>query len=73
VTKGGEKYIMRNNLFSSPNIISVVKSKRMRWAERVACMGKMGNVYKILVRKPEVGAVWRPRRKWEGNIELDLK
>jgi hypothetical protein len=41
------------NLYSSPDIIRQVKSRRMRWAGHVARMGEEGKVYKVLVRKPE--------------------
>jgi len=42
-----------HNLYTSGNIIRVIKSRRMKWAHHVACMRKMRNVYKILIRKPE--------------------
>jgi len=42
-----------NDPYSSPNIVRVIKSKRMRWAWHVACMGKRRGVYRVLVRKPE--------------------
>jgi hypothetical protein len=42
-----------NNLYASPNIVSVIKSKRVRRADRVACMGEIRNLYKILVRNSE--------------------
>jgi hypothetical protein len=42
-----------HNLYSSPNIIRIIKSRRMIWAGHVTCMGKMRNVYKCLVRNPE--------------------
>jgi hypothetical protein len=59
-----------HNLCMSPNIIRVMKSRRMRWAEHVARMGDMRNAYKVLVGKHE----WkRPHRRtggrWEGNIK----
>jgi len=50
------------NLYTSPNIIRVIKSRRMTWVGNVACMGEMRNAYKILVRKPErwglLGEIW---------------
>jgi hypothetical protein len=49
VTKREELY----NLYASPNIIRVIKSRRTMWVMHVACMRKMRNAYKILVRKPE--------------------
>jgi hypothetical protein len=41
------------NLFSSPDIVRMIKAMRMRWAEQVACMGKITDLYQILVVKPE--------------------
>jgi hypothetical protein len=58
-----------HNLYASPNIINVIKSGRMRWEGNVASMGKMINVYKIMVRKPErERPLGRPERKWEHNM-----
>jgi hypothetical protein len=56
------------NLYSSPYIIRLMKSRRMRWAGHVARMGKM-NAYRICVRKA-VGTrlLGRPRRRWVNNI-----
>jgi hypothetical protein len=52
----------------------MIKSRRMRWAGHVACMGKMRNAYKILVGKTEgKRPLERDRRRWEDNIETDLK
>ena len=63
-----------NDLFSSPNIVRVVKSRRMRWAGHVACMGEDGGVHRVLVGKPEgKSSFGRPRRKWEDNIKMDLQ
>jgi len=60
-------------LLCSPNIIMVIKSRRMRWAGHVACMEEMRNTYKILVRKPEGKRPHgRPRHRWENNIRMDL-
>jgi hypothetical protein len=42
-----------NDLYSSPNIVRVIKSRRMRWAVHVARMGKRRGIYSVLVRKPE--------------------
>jgi hypothetical protein len=62
-----------HNLCASPNIIRVIKSRRMRWAGHVACIGEMKNAYKILVGKPEgKRPVRRPRRRCEDNIRMDL-
>jgi hypothetical protein len=62
------------NLYSSPNIIRRIKSRRMRWAGHVANVGEERKVYKVLVRKPEGRRPdGRPRRKWEDGIKMDLK
>jgi hypothetical protein len=42
-----------HNLYSSPSIIRIIKSRRMRWAGHVARMGEKRNMYKLLVGKPE--------------------
>jgi hypothetical protein len=42
-----------NDLYCSPNIVRVIKSRRMRWAEHLACMGEGRRIYRVLVRKPE--------------------
>jgi hypothetical protein len=63
-----------NDLYSSPNIILVIKSRRMRWAGHVACMGEGKGAYRILVGRPEGRRpVGRPRHRWEDNIEMDLE
>jgi len=62
-----------NNLYSSPNIVLVIKSRRMRWAGHVARMGEGRGVYMVLVGKPEERRpLGRPRRRWEDNIRIDL-
>jgi hypothetical protein len=61
-----------HNLYRSPSIIRIIKSRRMRWAGHVARMGKKRNAYRILVRKTE-GKKGKPRRRWEDNIRMDLK
>jgi len=54
-----------NDLYCSPNIFWVIKSRRMRWAGNVAHMGERRGVYRVLVRKPEgKRPLGRPRRKW---------
>jgi len=53
-----------NDLYSSPNIVRVIKSRRMRWAGHVACMGEERGVYMVLVGKPEgKRLLGRPRRR----------
>jgi len=59
---------------SSPNIVLVIKSRRMRWAGHVARMGEERGVYRVLVRKPEGRRpLGRPRRRWVDNIRRDLQ
>jgi hypothetical protein len=63
-----------HNLYSSPSIIRMIKSRRIRWAEYVARMGEMWNAYRILVGKPEGRRpLGRPRRRWVDNTKLDLR
>jgi hypothetical protein len=58
-----------HNLYSSPSIIRMSKSRRMRWAGHVARKGEKRNAYKILVGKPEgKRPLARPRRRWVDNI-----
>jgi hypothetical protein len=62
-----------HNLYSSPSIIRIIKSRWMRWAGHVARMGEKGNMYKILVGKPEgKRPLGRPRCRWIDNIKMDL-
>jgi hypothetical protein len=63
-----------NDLYSLPNVVRVVKSRRMRWAGHVALMGKDRVVHRVLVGK-HVGKrlLGRPRRRWEDNIKIDLQ
>jgi hypothetical protein len=63
-----------NNLYPSPNIVRVIKSRRMRWAGHVARMGEGRGVHRVLVEKPEGRRpLRRPRRRWENNIRMDLR
>jgi hypothetical protein len=62
-----------NDLYSSPTIIWVIKSRRMRWAGCVARMGEGRGAYRVLVGRPEGRRpLGRPKRKWEDNIKMDL-
>jgi hypothetical protein len=62
-----------HNLYTSPSIIRIIKSKRMRWAGHVARMGEKRNVYSLFVGKPEgKRPLGRPRRRWIDNIKIDL-
>ena len=61
-------------LYSSPNIIRNLKSRRLRWAGHVARMEQFRNAYRVLVGKPErKRPLGRPRRRWEDNIKMDLR
>ena len=63
-----------NDLYSSPNIVWVIKSRRMRKAGHVARMGERRGVYRVLVAKHEgKRPLARPRRRWEDNIKTDLQ
>jgi hypothetical protein len=62
-----------HKLYSSPSIIRIIKSRRMRWTRHVARMGEKRNAYRILVGKPEgKRPLGRPRRRWV-NIKMNLK
>jgi hypothetical protein len=62
-----------HDLYSSPSIIRIIKSRRMRLAGHVARMGEKRNVYRLLVGKPEgKRPIGRPRRRWIDNIKMDL-
>ena len=62
------------DLYSSPNIVRLIKSRRMRWVGHVARMGERKGVYRILMRKPKgKRPLGRPRRRWENNIKMCLQ
>jgi len=63
-----------NDLYSSTNIVRVIKSRRMRSAGHVARMGEGRGVYRVLVGKPEgKRPLGRPRHRWVDNIRMDLQ
>jgi hypothetical protein len=63
-----------HNLYSLPNIIRMIKSRKMRLAGHMARMGAKRNAYRILVGKPEVKRpLVRPRRRWVDNIKIGLR
>jgi len=63
-----------NDVYSSPNIVRAIKSRRMRWAGHVARVGEERGVYRVLVGKPEgKRPLERPRRRCVDNIRMDLQ
>ena len=63
-----------NDLYCSPNIVRVIKSRRMRWAGHVARMGEERGTYTVLLEKPEGRRLLgRPRRRWVDNNRMDLQ
>jgi hypothetical protein len=63
-----------HSLYSSPNIVRVIKSRRMRWVRHVARIGEGRGIYRVLVGRPEnKRPLERPRRRWEDNIKLYLR
>jgi hypothetical protein len=75
VTRGWRKLHNEelHNLYSSPSIIRIIKSRRMRWVGHVARIGEKRNAYRLLVGKPEgKRPLGRPRRRWIDNIKMDL-
>ena len=63
-----------SDLYALPNIVRVVKSRRMRWVGHVARMGEGRGVHRVLFGKPEgKRPLGRPRRRWEDNIKMELQ
>ena len=63
-----------NDLYSSPTIFRVIKSRKMRWAGHIARMGARIGVYRVLMGKPEGKRPrGRPRLRWKDNIKMDLQ
>jgi hypothetical protein len=63
-----------HSLYSSPNIVRVIKTRRMRWTGHVASMGERTGIYRVLVGRPEgKRPLGRPRRRWEDNIKMNLR
>jgi hypothetical protein len=63
-----------NDLYSTPSIVLVMKSRRMRWARHVVRMVTRTYVYRILVGKPEgKRPLGRRRHRWDDNIKIDLQ
>jgi hypothetical protein len=68
------QYEELNSLYSLPNIVRVIKSRRLKGAGHVARMGEGRGVYRVLVGKPEgKRPLGRPKRRWEDNIRMDLQ
>ena len=62
------------DLYCSPNVIRVIKSRRMRWVGHLTRTGERRGAYRVLVGKPEgKRPLGRPRRRWEDNIKLDFQ
>ena len=67
-------YGRKLDLYPSPNIVRVIKSRRMRWAGHVARMGEEMGTYRVLVGRSEgKRPLGRPRHRWEDNIGMDLQ
>jgi hypothetical protein len=76
VTRGWRKLHNEDlhSLYSSPSIIRMIESRRVRWAGNEARMGKKRNAYRILGGKPDgKRPLGRPRRRWVDNIKIDLR
>jgi hypothetical protein len=63
-----------HDLYSSPNIVRTITSRKMRWAGHMARIGERKGAYRVLVGRPEgKRPLGRPRRRWEDNIKMDLR
>jgi hypothetical protein len=63
-----------HNLYTSPNVVRVIKSKRIQWAVHVAWMEEMRNTCSIVVGKPEgERPLGRPKHRWENYIVIELR
>ena len=63
-----------NDVYCSPNIVRMIKSRRMRWVGHVARMGDRRVVYRVLVGKPERRRpLGRTRLRWEDDVKMDLQ
>jgi hypothetical protein len=63
-----------HSLYSSPNIVREIKSRRIRWAGHVARIGEGKSVYRVLVGRPEgKRPLERPRHRWKDNIKMDFR
>ena len=63
-----------HGLYDSPDVVKIMKSRRLRWAGHVARMGEKRRLYSILVGRPDgKRPLGRPRRRWEDNIRRDLR
>jgi hypothetical protein len=63
-----------HSLYSSPNIVMVIKSRRMRWTGHVARTGRGRNIYRVLVGEPKgKRPLERAMCRWEDNIKMDLR
>jgi hypothetical protein len=72
--RGGNCITMNFITCSSPNIVRVIKTRRMMWAGQVTCMGDGRGVYRVLFGRLESKRpLGRPRQRWVYNIKLDLR